>query len=133
MQRRRVLPAAAAVLALAASLAVPASAHAPVPEPKIVRGESCVEPVDVMRRDHMDMLMHQRDRTVIAGVRTPRHSLTGCIECHADTDDSGAWIRVDAPGQFCSTCHEYAAVRVDCFSCHAAVPGYGDAAGAPHE
>jgi hypothetical protein len=102
------------------------SSHVVVPQPKSVKGESCVEPVDEMRRNHMRMLLHQRDDTVISGIRTREHSLVGCIGCHADTNDSGEYIRVDAPGQFCSTCHEYTAVKMDCFQCHAAVPPAND-------
>ncbi len=106
-----------------------AHGHAPVPEPVAVRGQTCVAPTDVMRRDHMDMLMHQRDETVIRGIRTERFSLTGCVSCHAATDAAGEFLRVDAPAQFCSTCHEYTAVEMDCFGCHAAVPAGED----PHE
>lgn len=94
----------------------------PIPQPKVVEGESCVEPVDQMRRDHMRMLMHQRDDTVLSGIRTAKHSLVGCIDCHVDKDSSGEFIAVNAPGQFCSTCHEYAAVELDCFQCHATTP-----------
>ncbi|GJL82329.1 MAG: hypothetical protein DHS20C01_19630 [marine bacterium B5-7] len=100
-----------------------------IPQPVAVRGEQCVEPVEVMRRNHMKMLMHQRDDTVVKGIRTPRYSLKGCIDCHAEKNDAGDFIAVNAPGQFCSTCHQYAAVRIDCFSCHATVPageGHGD-------
>ena len=93
-----------------------------VPQPKIVKGESCVEPTDVMRRYHMDMLMHQRDDTVIRGIRTEKHSLVGCISCHADKDEQGHYIPVNAEGQFCSTCHSFTAVKMDCFQCHATVP-----------
>ena len=92
------------------------------PQPKIVKGESCVEPTDFMRRYHMQVLNHQRDETVIHGVRTPRHSLTGCISCHADKDADNKYIPVNAEGQFCSTCHTFAAVKMDCFQCHATVP-----------
>lgn len=111
-------------LAFAASLLVALVAAADVPMPVSVpaKGEQCVEPTDEMRRNHMGMLMHQRDDTVISGIRTPKHSLVGCIECHAQKDDSGEYVPVNAEGQFCSTCHEYAAVEIDCFSCHATVP-----------
>ena len=96
-----------------------------VPLPALVkahRGEACVEPLPVIRRDHMKFLMHQRDDTVHEGIRGARHSLVGCIDCHAAKDDAGQWVRIDAPGQFCESCHEYASVRIDCFGCHAALP-----------
>ena len=96
-----------------------------VPLPALVkaaRGEACVEPLPVIRRDHMKFLEHQRDDTVHRGIRGARHSLIGCIDCHAAKDDAGQWVRIDAPGQFCATCHEYASVKIDCFACHAALP-----------
>jgi hypothetical protein len=92
----------------------------PIPPP--AKGEECVEPTDVMRRDHMRFLMHQRDDTVHGGIRGARHSLVGCIECHAQTDAKGVAIAVNARGQFCESCHSFAGVRMDCFGCHAAVP-----------
>ena len=82
----------------------------------------CVEPTDVMRRYHMDFLLHQRDKTVHEGIRTKKHSLKGCIDCHVETDSDGQFIPINAEGQFCAECHQYASVRVDCFDCHGAVP-----------
>ncbi len=99
-------------------------AYAEVSQPVFpsARGEQCVEPVDIMRRDHFEFLKHQRDKTVREGIRTPRHSLAGCIDCHADKDAQGRFVPVNAKGQFCQSCHVYAAVKIDCFSCHAARP-----------
>jgi hypothetical protein len=126
----RSIPArAAVVVALVAAVVGLARAHLVVPEPRAVKGEQCVEPVDVMRRDHMDMLMHQRDETVLSGIRTRQHSLVGCINCHADSDEQGRPIPVNAKDQFCQTCHSYAAVQLDCFQCHAAVPEENPALG----
>ena len=96
-----------------------------VPLPVLVKaagGDACVEPLPVIRRDHMKFLMHQRDDTVHRGIRGARHSLVGCIDCHAGKDEAGQWVRIDAAGQFCATCHAYAAVKIDCFECHAALP-----------
>lgn len=90
--------------------------------PPAARGDACVEPTEIMRRDHMRFLMHQRDDTVHGGIRGAKHSLVGCIECHAQTDAQGVAIPVDAKGQFCESCHTFAGVRMDCFECHAAVP-----------
>ncbi|MGB1109769.1 MAG: Hdr-like menaquinol oxidoreductase cytochrome c subunit [Gammaproteobacteria bacterium] len=85
-------------------------------------GRNCVEPNDVMRRQHFSFIMHQRDETVHRGIRTKKHSLKGCVDCHSAKDDSGTHIPVNTEGQFCSSCHEYAAVKIDCFECHATVP-----------
>ena len=118
---------AATALAFLASLALGAVAGAAdgVPLPVLVKaakGEACVEPVPIIRRDHMKFLMHQRDDTVHQGIRGARHSLVGCIDCHAAKDETGQWIRIDAHGQFCASCHSYASVEIDCFECHAALP-----------
>ena len=106
----------AAALALA-GYAAPASA-APVIE-KAVKGERCVEDVASMRRNHMRFLRHQRDDTVRGGIRGARHSLKGCVDCHASRTSGSV---AAAPGDFCVACHSYAAVKIDCFDCHATRP-----------
>jgi len=107
-----------ATIALAVSLA--ATAAEPVrsanlgPVVKTYRGEKCVEPTDDMRRNHMKYILHQRDRTMHQGIRTSRHSLKNCVNCHADP------ISNSVLGQdgFCASCHHYASVKIDCFTCH---------------
>ena len=89
-----------------------------VPVVKIEKGEQCVAPTEEMRRDHMKMLLHQRDQTVGRGIRTVKHSLKGCVDCHAGRD-TGSVLGKDG---FCSSCHVYAAVSMDCFSCHSSSP-----------
>ncbi len=95
-----------------------------LPELPRGKGENCVEPTELMRKNHIKYLVHQRDLTVRSGIRTPRHSLVGCVACHAqrDPDDHGQFIAVDAPGQFCQSCHVFTGVKLDCFECHAAKP-----------
>ena len=56
-----------------------------LPVIKIEQGAACVAPTAEMRRDHMKMLLHQRDRTVHQGLREPRFSLKNCVDCHAST------------------------------------------------
>ena len=114
------LRAGAFALALAAFGAAGA-ADAPagrvaLPAVKVEQPGACVEPTGVMRRDHMKFLLHQRDRTVREGVRTPRHSLKECVECHA-SHATGTVLGQDG---FCESCHRYASVSIDCFECHAA-------------
>jgi len=91
------------------------------PEPA---GEKCVEPTDVMRRGHMNMIQHQRDETMYKGIRgiTAKYSLKDCIDCHVGYDDKGEAVSVDDEGQFCQSCHSYAAVIIDCFACHRTTP-----------
>jgi hypothetical protein len=85
----------------------------------------CVEPAAYMRRHHMDLIQHQRDATVHGGIRGTRHSLAGCIDCHVSTGPDGRAVAVNAEHQFCNACHQFAAVRVNCFDCHAGVPKGG--------
>jgi hypothetical protein len=92
-----------------------------VPQPVIeaARGGSCVADPAFMRRNHMKMLKHQRDDTLRGGIRTGAFSLKACIACHASkTSDSVA----ASEGNFCQSCHAYAAVKIDCFECHANKP-----------
>lgn len=91
--------------------------HRPMIEP--ARGEACVADPTFMRRNHMQLLKHQRDETVHLGVRDARASLKGCIECHAGSASGSV---AQAPGDFCVSCHSFAAVRIDCFECHASKP-----------
>ena len=114
----------ALVLSLAAGIA-PAAGDARVARPVVTieRPGKCVEATDVMRRDHMKLLMHQRDRTMREGVRTKPHSLAGCVECHASSKTGS----VLGPEGFCQSCHAYAGVQLDCFECHASKPGTASA------
>ena len=75
----------------------------------------CVEDTQFMRRNHMELLKHHRDRTVHEGVRTTQHSLANCVACHAGRETGRVTGSSDA---FCEGCHRYAAVKLDCFECH---------------
>ena len=99
------------------------------PEPLAVAGSAkaatltqCVEPTDFMRRNHMELIKHQRDETVHRGIRATKHSLAGCIGCHVQYDANGQSVAVNERDQFCADCHEFAGVSLDCFQCHATVP-----------
>ncbi len=110
-------------LIMSALLLAAAAVNAEVPVPKPVVGEGqCVEPVDDMRKNHMEYILHQRDETVHGGIRTSKHSFKQCISCHAVKDENGEYVRVDDSRHFCVTCHEYASVSIDCFQCHADTP-----------
>ncbi|MDX1593496.1 MAG: Hdr-like menaquinol oxidoreductase cytochrome c subunit [Gammaproteobacteria bacterium] len=114
------------MLLLAAGPAAADEAATRVPLPTVEPGsaEQCVAPVAVMRRDHMEMLLHQRDETVHRGIRTPRQSLRNCLNCHA-YDAAGQPVSIDDPRHFCVSCHRYAAVEPDCFGCHSGEPEPG--------
>ena len=103
---------------MALCLCASALAAGRTPQPVVERaraGTQCVEPADVMRRNHMAFLKHQRDDTVRGGVRGAKHSLKGCIDCHANVQTRSV---AQAEGNFCVSCHSYVAVKIDCFECH---------------
>lgn len=83
------------------------------------RSGPCVADPAFMRRNHPDMLKHQRNETVHLGVRDGRASLKGCIGCHASAETGSVAV---AKTDFCVSCHSYAAVQIDCFECHASKP-----------
>ena len=91
---------------------------------------SCVEPTDVMRRNHMEFLKHQRDETVHNGIRGAKYSLSACVDCHASITN-GQSKPINDQGEFCAGCHEFTAVSIDCFQCHRTVPREQNAV-APH-
>ncbi len=104
-----------ALLAIAGSV-IAAESRVPLPQLSTALGERCVEETDFMRRNHMQLLKHQRDETMHRGIRTERHSLKNCLSCHAPERPAA-----DQQEQqhFCRSCHVYTGVRLDCFGCHA--------------
>lgn len=113
----------AALLGAAAMMAAPAfEAAAGVELPKLEKGkgDKCVEDTDYMRRNHMELLKHHRDETLRQGIRTTRHSLKGCVECHAGSKTGSVASSKD---DFCVACHSYAGAKPDCWDCHATKPG----------
>ncbi len=86
--------------------------------PNISRTQSLV----IQRKMHPEFLLHKRDRTLRQGVRGGRASLAKCVNCHTSVDKNGEYIPVNAPQQFCSTCHKQVGTSMDCFSCHRTTP-----------
>ncbi len=118
-------------LALAAVLLFSTAANAeesrgPLPALPKAKGEQCVEDTDFMRRNHMDLLKHQRDETMHKGIRTTKHSLSECINCHVTPGPDSQPVRIDSRDHFCNSCHSYAGITIDCFQCHNSQPT-GDA------
>jgi len=117
----RVLRLLLAMLAFAGlAAAARAEGRVPLPQLTVDKATACVAPPEVMRRTHMDMLKHRRDRTVHQGVRGGDESLTRCLECHASKTTGAA---IGAPDAFCQSCHDYVGVKLDCFDCHQGRPG----------
>ena len=122
--RRGVVFAAMLALAVAALAGGPAALAAdasrvPKPAVTVTAPGKCVEDTAYMLRNHMELLKHHRDTTVRDGVRTVQHSLANCVNCHASKDTGRVTGSKDA---FCEGCHRYAAVKLDCFECHADRP-----------
>jgi hypothetical protein len=111
---------AAGLLAVSAVLAAETSGAKPAfgPTVKTYKGDKCVEDTDYMRRNHMKVILHQRDETMHRGIRTQKHSLKNCVDCHADPKTNS----VLGKDGFCESCHVYASVSIDCFTCHSAAP-----------
>ena len=114
-----------AVSLAAENITVP-SGRVPKPTVEQGKGDKCVEDTEFMRKNHMKLLLHQRDETVHKGIRTKKYSLQNCIECHASQKTNSV---IGSNQNFCQSCHSYAAVKLDCFECHANKP---KAAGAFH-
>lgn len=112
---------------------VAAAGSADVPKPKIPKGKGdrCVEDTNVMRKNHMEFLLHQRDETVHDGIRTKKHSLKECLSCHAVNDEKNMPVGIDDKRHFCNSCHTYAAVSIDCFECHQSKPDAPKVSGLP--
>jgi hypothetical protein len=87
------------------------------------KADECVEPENVIRTKHMDFLMHQRDATMLEGIRTKQHSLKECINCHVPaTKQDGTPLHYGDKEHFCTTCHAAVGQKIDCFQCHADRP-----------
>ncbi len=101
-----------------------AQAETPFPTIHLPSDESlkCIQPEDEMRRNHMNYILHERDETVYEGVRSEPGSLADCIDCHVEPNANGEIAGYDSKEHFCSSCHEYASVQIDCFQCHADRP-----------
>ena len=95
----------------------------PEPDTHYSATQECVEPEEEMRKNHMNYILHQRDETMHAGIRTRQHSLEECVNCHTAKDEQGNYIPVNDENQFCASCHSYTSVSIDCFQCHATKPG----------
>ncbi|MBZ0104568.1 MAG: hypothetical protein K8H84_02960 [Sulfuricella denitrificans] len=115
----------AALLALGAFATASVNAHESTPAGRVAlpvhaeaSGDKCVRDTSYMKRHHMDELKHHRKETMRKGIRTTEFSLQGCINCHADKKTNS----VLGKEGFCQSCHSYAAVKLDCFECHASKP-----------
>ena len=70
----------------------------------------------------MKYILHERDETMHEGIRNEPESLANCINCHVTPDENGEIAGIESDEHFCNACHQYAAVQIDCFQCHADRP-----------
>ncbi len=105
-------------------LSTSAMAETPFPTIHEPTDESvkCIQPEDVMRREHMNYILHERDETMHEGIRGESKSLANCINCHVEPNENGEIAGIESDEHFCNACHQYAAVQIDCFQCHADRP-----------
>ncbi|RYH12233.1 hypothetical protein [Tropicimonas sp. IMCC6043] len=113
-------------LGLALALVSPASADGTWaglgPSVPKATGEPHPEGNAYMRRHHMQLMRHDRNLTVHDGDRDVGASLSECFECHAVEDGAGGYVTYESEQHFCRACHDFAAVKVDCFMCHRSTP-----------
>lgn len=85
--------------------------------PEIARlaEKKCLEPTAYMRASHMELIDSWREAVVREGQRyyvtSSGRNVTmslsqSCLGCHSNKE------------QFCDTCHNYAGVKPNCWSCH---------------
>jgi len=113
----------ALTLGLAVLISGTAQAEGRVAKPTVTVDPSqgaCVAPAAEMRRNHMEMLKHQRDRTLRLGERGAKVSLNACINCHAGKSSRRV---TGSRTEFCESCHAYTGVKLDCFECHQSKAG----------
>lgn len=122
------IPVLAIILAAALFLTFQSFAASRTPLPFIPKALQKAEQghAELMRRNHMNLMFHKRDQTMRKGIRTDLYSLKGCVACHAVPGPDKKPVSFESPQHFCRACHDYAAVRIDCFQCHTSKPPGGE-------
>ena len=110
------------VLVMAALLVTPSYAEELLPDIPKATGEPHPEGNEYWRINHPTLLRHDRDLTVIDGIRDVNASLAQCVACHAVKGPDSAPVTYESPEYFCRVCHDFAAVQINCFECHKSVP-----------
>jgi len=126
MKRLPALVFALAALFAGSAFADDAGGRTPLPAiPKAAEGQQCIRDNAFMRRYHMVMLLQQRDQTMHEGLREGDFSIKKCVTCHVVRGADGKAVSYTDPKHFCRSCHDYEAVSIDCFECHASKPAEG--------
>jgi len=103
------------LLALSCGFSASAAEGYRMPKLDYGKGGKCVAEPQWMRKNHMHVLLHQRDETVHKGIRGGKYSLADCVDCHASSKNNSV---LGSNENFCQGCHAYAGVKIDCFECH---------------
>ncbi len=74
------------------------------------------------RINHPALLLHDRNLTVRDGNRDVQASLASCVACHAVNGPDAKPVSFASDQYFCRVCHDYVAVKIDCFQCHNSLP-----------
>jgi len=91
-----------------------------VPMPVIARGQgdSCVADTEFMRRNHMTLLKHEHNEPRSQDTPGEGYTFRECLDCHAAGGPDARPVTADSPEHFCRSCHDYVALKIDCFDCH---------------
>lgn len=90
------------------------------PKIQALTGKKCIEPAEVMRKEHMQLLNQWRDAALRDGNtvyvngegKTFEISLQNtCLDCHSNQE------------QFCAACHNYTSEKPYCWDCHISEKG----------
>ncbi len=113
----------AILIALGLSFPLHADEHELWPEVPKATGEPHPEGNEFWRKNHPLLLLQDRDLALRAGERDIQASIASCVVCHAVKDDvTGQPVPYEDERNFCRVCHDYVAVRIDCFVCHRSTP-----------
>ncbi len=108
---------------LGLSLPLHADDHEGLPAVPKATGEPHPEGNEYWRKNHMTLLLHDRDLTLREGEREDiQASLESCFDCHTVKDEAGEAVTIEDERHFCRVCHDYTAVKPDCFTCHRSTP-----------
>ena len=96
--------------------------------PVVPKASGDAHPVEEnWRKNHMEYMKHDRDMALREGETEIGASLGQCFDCHAVKDEAGDYVTYEeSEKHFCRACHDYAAVKVDCFMCHRSTPSQTD-------
>lgn len=85
-------------------------------------GQSHPEGNEFWRINHPRLLKKDRDLALREGERDIDASLKTCVACHVVFDEEKTPVTYQSEEYFCRVCHDYVAVKIDCFSCHNSLP-----------